>query len=63
MFLQCNTNNRGDTVLRLFNKAVNTFGLPTHIHCDHGSENIDVARLMLDVHALEGTCINRSFCT
>lgn len=53
VFLQGNTNNRADTVL-LFNKAVNTFGLPTRIRCDHGTENIDVARLMLDVHGVEG---------
>lgn len=50
----CNTNNRGDTILRLFHKGVNTFGLPTHMICDHGTENIDVAKLMLDVHGVEG---------
>ena len=29
VFLRCNTNNRGETVLGLFREAVNTFGLPT----------------------------------
>ena len=54
VFLRCNTNNRGETVLGLFREAVNTFGLPTRVRCDHGTENIEVARMMLNAHGVEG---------
>jgi len=42
--LQCN---KAATVLQLFRGAVRTFGLHTRMRCDHGTENIEVARLML----------------
>ena len=65
VFLRCNTNNRGETVLGLFREAVNTFGLPTRVRCDHGTENIEVARMMLNAHGVEGNhvpgIVNRTF--
>lgn len=47
MFLKCNGNNRADTVLDLFLKAVDVHGLPLRVRSDHGGENVDVAWHML----------------
>ena len=37
----------GPTVLQLFVEAIDTFGVPSHVHSDQGRENIMVARYML----------------
>jgi len=55
VFLCCSTNNKAETVLQLFRGAVRTFGLPTRMQCDHGTENIEVARFMLNAHGVEGS--------
>ena len=55
VFLCCSSNNKAETVLQLFRGAVRTFGLPTRIRCDHGTENIEVARFMLNAHGVEGS--------
>lgn len=47
-FLRCCTDNRASTALRLFQGAVDVFGLPHHVKGDAGSENIDVARFMIE---------------
>lgn len=47
VFLKCSTNNEASTVLTLFEDAIQRFNVPTRIRCDHGTENIDVARWML----------------
>jgi len=43
VYLCCNTNNTSDTVLQLFTKAVQSYGLPDKIRCDKGGENVKVS--------------------
>lgn len=49
VYLHCSDNNRAQTVLELFCKAVtqNGYGLPARIRCDKGVENYDVVMYML----------------
>jgi len=47
VFLKCNTNNEALTVLNLFENATERFNVPHRVRCDHGTENIEVARWML----------------
>ena len=53
VFLECNTNNRATTVMRLFQHAVNVFGLPPRVRSDKGGENVMAALYMLN-HPLRG---------
>lgn len=48
VFLNCSNNNRAETVLRFFFKAVNEYDLPSRICSDKGRENVDVALYMLE---------------
>lgn len=41
-------NKRADTVLQLFVRAVREYGYPSRVRSDHGLENVDIARLMID---------------
>lgn len=50
-YLKCSTNNRADTVLELFEEAVHKFGCPVRVRSDHGTENIGVARMMLETRS------------
>lgn len=52
IYLQCLNNNRASSVLELFCVGVQSFGLPLRIRCDHGMENIAVARYMLERRGL-----------
>ena len=53
VYLQCNTNNCAATVLTLFQRAIQTYGLPSRVRSDKGGENVDVAFFMLS-HRLRG---------
>lgn len=53
VFLACNTNNRSQTVLQLFIKAVEEWGLPSRIRTDKGGENVCTVKYML-THPLRG---------
>lgn len=44
--LQASNNNRGETVLNLFQQAATVYGVPSRIRGDHGVENIQLAAWM-----------------
>ena len=46
--LKCATNNLASTVLQYFIKGTHDFGLPLRVRGDHGVENVDVARFMVE---------------
>lgn len=51
-YLKCCTNNRASTALELFQEATRQFGLPNRVRGDAGSENIDIARFMIENRGL-----------
>ena len=56
-FLRCHTDNSASTVLRAFQEGVEKYGLPTKVRTDHGGENIEVWRMMLDEHGEQDKCV------
>jgi len=43
VFLRCSNNNEAGTVLSYFMEAISYYGLPLHVRCDRGGENIRAA--------------------
>ena len=50
-YLLCSTNNKSDTVLQLFQKAIVRYGLPSKMRVDFGTENVKIARYLLECPA------------
>ena len=50
VYLHCSTNNRKDTVTRLFRSATERYHWPSRVWSDNGGENVGVWQLMEDVH-------------
>ena len=46
-FMHCSTNNKAQTVYNLFTEAISKYGIPRRVRTDHGTENVTVARWML----------------
>lgn len=47
VYLHASNNNRAETVLECFVKAVEVYGLPSRVRCDKGGENVRVSEYML----------------
>ena len=47
VYLAASSNNRAETVLQHFLKAVELYGLPSRVRCDRGGENVMVSQFML----------------
>lgn len=48
MYATLTDNNQADTVLGLFFKGVQEFGLPSRARSDYGLENVGVAQYMME---------------
>ena len=53
VYLQCSANNTAETVYRVFMAAVNQYGLPSRVRFDQGTENIAIARHMLETRGTD----------
>ena len=47
VYLKCTSNNRADTVLNLFQGAVQLHGLPRRVRGDRGGKSVSVADFMI----------------
>ncbi len=52
MYLRCFPNNKADTVLQCFVDGTDRFGIPMRVRGDRGTENVDVARYMVQVRGM-----------
>ena len=48
VYVFASSNNKSATVLSVFRKAVEEYGLPLRVRCDKGGENYDVGWFMLN---------------
>lgn len=53
VFLACSTNNRSQTVYKLFREATEEFGIPSRVRSDNGGENILVCQFMICVRGTD----------
>jgi len=53
VFLRCSINNRACTVLDAFLNSIEQFRCPLKIRSDYGTENVAVARWMLEHHGTD----------
>ena len=53
VYIHASTNNRADTVLKLFVDATRTCGWPSRVRSDCGGENVGVARAMIMCRGLD----------
>lgn len=53
LYVSCCNNNKADTVLGLFKQAVQQWGLPSRVRCDHGMENYYVGAYMIEQRGAE----------
>ena len=47
IFLYCSTNNRSRTVLELFHRATELFGIPSRVRSDRGGGNVGICEFMI----------------
>lgn len=48
LHVHCSNNNEVITVFQCFEEAVQCYGLPSHVRCDVGGENVTVSQYMLN---------------
>ena len=53
VMLQCSSNNKASTVLQLFLEAIQLYRTPLRLRTDHGTENIEIAKYMLEKYGTE----------
>ena len=52
-YLHCSNNNQANTVFQLFRQAVEECGIPSRVKSDHGLENFDIARWMIETRGVD----------
>ena len=59
-YIKCSTNNCADTVLSVFSRATQLYGLPERVRTDLGGENVEVWRYMIEQHRSTSAVITGS---
>lgn len=53
VMLHCSSNNGSKTVMDLFSTAIQCYRTPLRLRTDHGTENVRIARYMLEKHGVQ----------